>query len=121
MVSPLLVCSYSDAKNIRCDRLPGFLQYDRENLHIRPENEFSFLLRARVCEIQSWITRPFLFYAIHHPSSTENAMIRPFVEKCLYLAIIHIENIQHRHRFHGIWLALRCSELKTTYLVQKPH
>ncbi|KAH8694612.1 hypothetical protein BGZ61DRAFT_588540 [Ilyonectria robusta] len=88
--------------------LPASVKYSHTNLLIIPSNELAFMVRGRTLEIQSWLYRPFLYYAIHHPSSDPfRPAMEPFVQKALVYGSAHIRGLGVRHRHHGTWYALR--------------
>ncbi|KAL6412655.1 hypothetical protein AUP68_03860 [Ilyonectria robusta] len=88
--------------------LPASVKYSHTNLLTIPSNELAYMVRGRTLEIQSWLYRPFLYYAIHHPSSDHfRPAMEPFVQKALVYGSAHIRGLGVRHRHHGTWYALR--------------
>ena len=90
--------------------LPFVLNYNQDDLSQLPSEELPFMIRARVLEIRTWIFRPFLFYAVHHPAQNfQNTMLPRFVEHALLHSIRLIETNSLPHRHHGVWYTCRVS------------
>ncbi|KAH9208480.1 hypothetical protein DL95DRAFT_345425 [Leptodontidium sp. 2 PMI_412] len=90
--------------------LPSVLNYNQGDLSQLPSEELPFMIRVRVLEIRTWIFRPFLFYAVHHPGQAfQNTTLLRFVEQALLQCIRLIETNSIRHRHHGVWYTCRVS------------
>jgi hypothetical protein len=75
-----------------------------EDYWITPTEELAYMTRVRVLEIRTWIFRPFLYYAIHHPlDDPYRPLVQPFVDDALETARILILSQVHKHRHHGTW------------------
>ncbi|TVY45305.1 putative beta-glucosidase I, partial [Lachnellula occidentalis] len=89
----------------RIDGLPDSLRSDHADMSASPPGELAHVVRARVIEIQNWLCRPFLFYAIHNPAhDILQEAIRPFVDRALQYAVRVVGSVAHRHRHHGTCL-----------------
>jgi hypothetical protein len=90
--------------------LPPFLSYNQGYPNDLPMEELSFMIRARMLEIKSWIFRPFLFYAVHRgPDDIQQAIVKPLVDQAIVHNIRLIESSSIRHQHHGIWYTCRVS------------
>lgn len=82
--------------------------------------ELSWATDNRILEMRSWLYQPFLYYAIHQDTMTEDerldrAQLTPSQERILYdlvhagidclLKTLEVRSLRHRH--HGVWFDLR--------------
>ena len=73
-----------------------------------PQGELAHVTRGRALEIYTWLFRPFLYHAIHHPANhPDRASVQQFVDNALRMARATIEGGILRHRHHGTWFHLR--------------
>jgi hypothetical protein len=90
--------------------LPQNLDFEANDLSAIPMEELPYQIRSRMLEIQSWIYRPFLFYAIHHRADhLYQDLTRAFVEQAMKNSGHLIANNAIRHRHHGTWYTSRVS------------
>jgi len=90
--------------------LPVAIKYNQEDYSDMPQDELAHITRGRALEIYTWLFRPFLYYAIHHPANDPHrAIVQGFVDSALKTARATIGEgiIHHRHRHHGTWFHLR--------------
>lgn len=84
--------------------------------------ELSWALSNRFLEIRLWLYQPFLFFAVHHPTSTtstatdampsllsneESTTVQGLVQSGLDCSMKILQARCLRHRHHGIWFDLR--------------
>jgi hypothetical protein len=98
--------------------LPPLVRFHAENLNEVPDEELAFMLRARVLEIRSWIFRPFLFYAIHHPETDpQQHLLWSWVQQAMHNSFLLIETSSLPHRHHGVWYTLRVAMIAAFSLI----
>lgn len=91
------------------DGLPPSLSYSQD-LSDMPTEELSYMIRARMLELRSWIYRPFLYYIIHSKTEqSQGSIAKPFADQALLYSVRLIECNSIRHRHHGVWYTCRAS------------
>lgn len=66
------------------------------------------MVKGRALGIQSWIYRPFLYYAIHNPPDAPyRGLVQPLVDKALLYISHYVLEEPSRHRHHGSWFSIR--------------
>ena len=70
------------------------------------QNELQYFLRLRYIVASELLHRPFIYYAVHNPTSTSTEA-RDLVEVGLAFGLDYLLQSNHTHRRHGKWLQLR--------------
>ncbi|KAJ0425427.1 hypothetical protein BJY00DRAFT_308171 [Aspergillus carlsbadensis] len=86
------------------DSLPPSSRLSFDN----PEDELSYVLRARYFDLRDRIWRPFLYLAAHsEPQSPNLSTYAQNASICLDMICKQVQHCFIRHRHHGSWLAAR--------------
>lgn len=101
-----------------CNDRQSYAVHTQESISM----ELSWALSNRFLEIRLWLYQPFLFFAVHHPTSTtstptdvlpssltseELGTVQRLVESGLDCSMKILQARCLRHRHHGIWFDLR--------------
>ena len=86
------------------DHIPELRSLEEDS----PSEELRYLLRGRFLGLRECIWRPFLYVMIHTtPAASELPAIELYAQRCVELAIQHIDHLANKHRHHGTWYAAR--------------
>lgn len=75
-------------------------------------DELKYFTRGRELCIRSALYRPFLYYAVHHPSPDDGlqaATLQNLVQKSLDVCVSCNSGVAMSHRHHGTWYGFRNS------------
>jgi hypothetical protein len=80
--------------------------------------ELQFVLHARLFDFRERIYRPFLYLAIHYPSTDLiQQTLAPYVQRCVEACMTFLLRGTPRHRHHGTWYENRSMFLKSLLLI----